>query len=121
MSIAERREREKRERRDSIIDAAEKIFFAKGFAATTMDEIAEAVELSKGTLYLYFKTKEDIYVDIVERCLHVLIEEFREAARASETGLEKVKAIGRALVAFYENCPCRFNVLFYHHENVPVE
>ncbi len=121
MSIAERREREKRERRDSIIDAAEKIFFAKGFAATTMDEIAEAVELSKGTLYLYFKTKEDIYIAIVERCLHVLIEEFREAARASETGLEKVKAIGRALVAFYENCPCRFNVLFYHHENVPVE
>ena len=42
MGITERKEREKMRRRNDIIDAAEKIFFAKGLAASTMDEIAEA-------------------------------------------------------------------------------
>lgn len=121
MSIADRRTREKQKRRESIINAAEEIFFAKGVAATTMDEIAAATELSKGTIYLYFRTKEDLYVAIVERCMHLLIERFQEAQRSAATGLEKVKALGRALFAFYEACPCHFSALFYHHENVPAE
>ncbi len=121
MSIADRRTREKQKRRESIIDAAEKIFFAKGVAATTMDEVAEATELSKGTIYLYFKTKEDLYVAVVERCMHRLIEMFQDALRSAGTGLEKVKALGRALFAFYKMSPCQFNCLFYHHESVPAE
>ena len=59
MGIAERKEREKLQRRKDIIDAAEKVFFYRGFESATMDEIAEKVELSKGTLYLYFKSKEE--------------------------------------------------------------
>jgi AcrR family transcriptional regulator len=120
MSIIDRREREKQMRRESIIDAAEKIFFAKGVAASTMDEIAEAAELSKGTIYLYFKSKEDLYVGIVERCMHSLIDMFREAVRSAETGIEKVKAMGKAMFGFCEKSPCHFSALFYHHENVPL-
>jgi TetR/AcrR family transcriptional regulator len=120
MSIADRREREKQMRRESIIDAAEKIFFVKGVAASTMDEIADTAELSKGTIYLYFKTKEDLYVGIVERCMHQLIDMFRKATESASTGLEKVKGMGRALFAFYEECPCHFSALFYHHESIPV-
>ncbi|MDL1893205.1 helix-turn-helix transcriptional regulator, partial [Sphingobacteriales bacterium CHB3] len=52
MGIIERKEREKEQRREEIVTAAEKIFFEKGLAIATMDEIAEAAELSKGTLYL---------------------------------------------------------------------
>lgn len=121
MTIADRRERERQQRRESILDAAERIFFAKGVAASTMDEIADAVELSKGTIYLYFKTKEDLYVGIVERCMHRLIDMFREAERSVDTGLEKVKAMGRALFDFYAESPCHFSALFYHHESIPME
>ncbi|MCK5408322.1 MAG: helix-turn-helix transcriptional regulator, partial [Candidatus Krumholzibacteria bacterium] len=60
MGIAERREREKEQRRIDIIDAAERVFFSKGWQAATMDDVAEAVELSKATLYLYFKNKEEL-------------------------------------------------------------
>ena len=52
MGIAERREREREQRRNTILDAAETVFFSKGINLATMDEVAEEAELSKGTLYL---------------------------------------------------------------------
>jgi hypothetical protein len=60
MGVAERKEREKQQRRNDIIDAAEKLFFAKGHDNTTVDDIAKEAELSKGTVYLYFSSKEDL-------------------------------------------------------------
>ena len=116
MTIADRRERDKQQRRDSIVDAAERFFFTKGFPVTTIDEIAEAAELSKGTIYLYFKNKEEIYVAIVQRGLHFLTELFREAIAKSPTGKEKVRAIGQALLTFYERYPHHFKALFYQHD-----
>lgn len=67
MGIQERKEREKESRKEEIINAAQKIFFEKGLPAATMDEIAEAAELSKGTLYLYYKSKEDLYLAVTMR------------------------------------------------------
>ena len=50
MGITERKEREKEHRKEEIIDAAQKVFFEKGLLSSTMDDIAEAAELSKGCL-----------------------------------------------------------------------
>ena len=72
MGVAERREREKEQRRQAILDAAEHLFFKKGVEDTTMDDVAEAAEFSKGTLYLYFKNREDIYHGIYHRGMEVL-------------------------------------------------
>lgn len=55
MGTTERKKREKERRRNTIIDAAEKVIFSKGLDQSTMTEIAQEAELSKGTLYLYFK------------------------------------------------------------------
>lgn len=117
MTIADRRERDKQQRRDSIVDAAERFFFTKGFPDTTIDEIAEAAELSKGTIYLYFKNKEEIYVAIVQRGMRFLTELTREAIAKPTTGKDKVKAIGQALLTFYERHPHHFKALFYHHDS----
>lgn len=57
-----RRERKKEETRDSIIDCAVNFFREKGFQQTSMEEIAEASDVSKGTLYNYFQDKESILV-----------------------------------------------------------
>ena len=57
MGVAERRQREKEERRSCIVAAAEAVFLEKGLDVATMDEIAARAEVSKGTLYLYFKEK----------------------------------------------------------------
>ncbi len=45
-----------------ILEAARKTFAVQGFAATTMDAIAEQAHIAKGTLYLYFPSKRDIYM-----------------------------------------------------------
>jgi TetR/AcrR family transcriptional regulator len=115
MSIAERRERDKQKRREAIVDAAEKLFFAKGYAATTIDEVAEAAELSKGTIYLYFKTKEEISIAIARRGARILMDLSRAAVDAAPAGREKVQALGRALLTFYERYPDHFKTLFYQH------
>ena len=100
MGIIERKEREKKERRRMIIDAAEKVFFSKGFESATMDEIAEKAELSKGTLYLYFQSKESIYTAITERGLVILSDMFRKVDRDDLTGIERLKKLGEAYFRF---------------------
>ena len=114
MGIAERKEREKEQRKNDIIDAAERMFFSKGIAATTMDDIAEEAELSKGTIYLYFKSKEDLYLAIHYRGLHILKTMFEETVQQCKTGLEKVYSIGMAYYRFYKEHTDYFNALLYY-------
>lgn len=64
MGIVERKEREKKLRKEQILEAARRSFQERGFLNVTMSDIAEAAELSIGTLYLYFKNKDDIYAGL---------------------------------------------------------
>jgi len=72
MGIKERKEREKERRRQQITVAAKKVFSDKGFNRATMDDIANEAELSPGTLYLYFKNKEELYASLSVRILQYL-------------------------------------------------
>ncbi len=60
-----RRQEASRQRRQAILDAALDVFAANGFAATRLDEIAEKAGVAKGTIYLFFKDKEDLFEQIV--------------------------------------------------------
>lgn len=113
MGIAERREREKEQRRNMILDAAERLFFGKGAEATTMDDVAELAELSKGTLYLYFKSKDDILHAIHLRGLTILRGLFEEAVASQQRGIDKVRAIGDAYYIFSEHHADYFNAMTY--------
>ena len=105
MSIAERKEREKEQRRNDILSAAEKLFFARGYDNVTMDDIAKAVELNKATLYLYFKDKESLYFTVVLRGITILNAWVRESGSRAESGSEKLWEIGRAYSAFAKEYP----------------
>ena len=72
MGIQERKEREKERRRQQIIVAAKRVFSEKGFNKATMEDIAKEAELSPGTLYLYFKNKEELYASLSLRILQYL-------------------------------------------------
>ena len=72
MGIQERKERERERRRQQIIVAAKRVFSDKGFNKATMEDIAKEAELSPGTLYLYFKNKEDLYASLSLRILQYL-------------------------------------------------
>jgi len=65
MGLIERREKEKDGRRKLILQSARDLFFAKGFKNVTVDEIARVAELGKGSIYLYFISKEEIYAQIL--------------------------------------------------------
>ncbi len=67
--MAPRWQRRKEERPDDIIAAALKIFTVKGFAGAKMEAIAAEAGLSKGAVYLYFPTKEDVFRAVVERAV----------------------------------------------------
>jgi len=100
MGITERKEREKEQRRNEIIDAAEKVFFEKGINGATMDEVANTAELSKGTLYLYFNNKEDLYYAICMKGLVILNDYIITAVSDEMTIFENLLEIGRAYVSF---------------------
>jgi TetR/AcrR family transcriptional regulator len=119
MGITERKEREKEQRRQVIIDAAEKVIFSKGYAVSTMDDVAEAAELSKGTIYLYYKTKEELYYAITLRGLKILTTLFQRAFEEGKNGLEKTFSIGRAFLRFSTDHPNYFNALGFYEMHEP--
>jgi TetR/AcrR family transcriptional regulator len=116
MGIAERRQREKEQRRNTILDAAEAVFFSSGISLATMDEVAEKAELSKGTLYIYFKSKDELYLAISYRALSLLKDMFGRAVRPKNQGIEKIRAIGEAYYKYSQTYPDYFNMIL-HYEN----
>jgi AcrR family transcriptional regulator len=65
LGLEERRKREKKNRKNAILKAARRLFFENGFRPVTVESIAKKAELSKGSIYLYFKSKEEIYTQIL--------------------------------------------------------
>ncbi|RPI05559.1 MAG: TetR/AcrR family transcriptional regulator [Ignavibacteriae bacterium] len=102
MGITERKVREKEHRKEEILDAAKKVFFEKGLSAATMDEIAEAAELSKGTLYLYYKSKEDMYLGVMMRGMEELYEDFERIGTSSVSTLHKIMELGDVYRKYFD-------------------
>ena len=106
--VQQRRQEEKEARRESIIDAAEAVFSARGFEGATMADIAEQARLSRALVYVYFKDKEELLVAITLRGLQLLRRSFERAVAKANTGLAKVEAIGRAYIEFGRTQPDYF-------------
>lgn len=76
--------KEAEERREEILDAAEKLFATKGFDNTSTGDILDAVGIARGTLYYHFKSKEDILDGVIQRITHRLMRDAREIVRQKE-------------------------------------
>jgi AcrR family transcriptional regulator len=98
MGVLTRREREKLQRRAEILEAAKELFYEKGYQNTTIDEIAARSEYGKGTIYLYFQGKDDLYVSIIEAGYFELEERLQKAIAGKRSPEQKIKAIFRAFV-----------------------
>jgi AcrR family transcriptional regulator len=106
MGIQERKEREKERRRQQIMVAAKRVFSDKGFNKATMEDIAQEAELSPGTLYLYFKNKEELYASLSLRILQYLLIRVEHVNDDNETDPEeKLKALMDAMYDVYEFDP----------------
>ena len=117
MGIAERKEREKLQRRKDIIDAAEKVFFSRGFESATMDEIALVAELSKGTLYLYFKSKEDLQFAIFMRGSDILMKMMKDNLSADSYGYQRLLELADSFIRFSREYRNYFSLFMYYESS----
>ncbi len=109
-AIRQRRERERNRRIEDILVAARKVFFSKGYLKTTMDEIALEAQVSKPTIYQYFKTKDELYCALMLPFLeefgsHVERIAGKLSRRTYKSGKALVNDIFRAFWRSYEACP----------------
>lgn len=121
MGIEERKKREKEERYNVIVDAAETIIFSRGIEQATMQEIAREAELSKGTLYLYFRSKNELYTAIALRGSDILNRRFAKVFAGDYTGLELIRKIGETYLDFVNDNPEYFKAFMYYESMSDVE
>ncbi len=100
MSAAVKREQQREQRRNLILDAAERTFYAKGLELATMDEVAAQAQLAKGTLYLYFRNKEDLLLGVALRRQRAVLQRYAVAAADASNGLDELR---RLLLAYAEH------------------
>jgi AcrR family transcriptional regulator len=100
-------------RRNEIVDAAEKLFFSRGYENVTMDDIAKELEMSRAALYLSFKNKEDIYAAIAIRASKIVSQMFREIRQKERTGIEKIRFVGSTYYEFYRQYT-GYYMAYYH-------
>ncbi|RTZ99162.1 MAG: TetR/AcrR family transcriptional regulator [Deltaproteobacteria bacterium] len=114
MGIRERKAREKERRRQQIIVAAKRVFSKKGFNKATMEDIAAEAELSPGTLYLYFKNKEELYASLSLRILQYLrIRVEHVHKEAGPDPQEKLEALIEAMYDVYDFDPLTIINMFH--------
>jgi len=117
LGIAERRQREKEQRKIDILDAAEHLFFSRGYEDVSMDEIAREVELNKATIYLYFKNKETLFAGIVLRGIRILQEKYMECIEKKVPGIVRIALMGQAYYLFSLDYPDYIRMIqFYSSE-----
>ncbi|MDP3284712.1 MAG: TetR/AcrR family transcriptional regulator [Desulfobacterales bacterium] len=106
MGIQERKEREGERRRQQIIVAARRVFSIKGFNKATMEDIAGEAELSPGTIYLYFKNKDELYASLSLRILQYLLIRLQHVnSEKIEASEKRYEALIRAMFDVYEFDP----------------
>lgn len=77
----------------AIFEAAIKIFSTNGFEGATMDDMAQEAGVAKGTLYYYFKSKEELFKFIITEGMELIGEQLNEAAEKEENSLDKLKSL----------------------------
>lgn len=113
MSIQKRKIKEKERRRNNILKAAGKLFKSVGYKNTSMDMVANKCQLSKGTLYLYFKNKDDLYAScVLQDGLSNLSALFDEAEKTKKSVVDIIISYTDAFYKFTNDYPELFNLMF---------
>ncbi len=105
-----RREREKEQRCKDIMKAAEKLFLKQAFENTTMEQIAFEAEYSKGTLYNYFESKDDLYLSIGIKAHQIMINYTKDFIEKENPGVKQLMAVGFAYYEFAKKHPKCANI-----------
>ena len=111
MGTTERRERERQELRDRILDAARALFAEQGYDAVTMRKIAEKIEYSPTAIYFHFKDKQTLLQELCDTDFGALASEFQKIAGNADP-VDRLRLIGRAYVEFAIAYPNHYRLMF---------
>ena len=111
MGVKERREREKSETRDKILDAARELFVGEGFEGVSMRKVAEKIEYSPTAIYVHFADKEELFRELCHQDYARLAEVFQSSAISSDP-IERLKQIGASYVDFGTRYPNHYKFMF---------
>jgi AcrR family transcriptional regulator len=112
LGIAERKERQKRGLRKEILSAALEVFANEGYQQLSMRRLAEKVEYSPTTIYLYFKDKAELFECVCEETFAQLSDIFCQIVSASSDPFESLRKSCRAYVDFGLQHPDQYTVAF---------
>ncbi len=113
MGTVERKVRERERRRAEILQAARALFLSKGYEATTMPAIAQAAELAPGTLYLYFRSKASLYLELLDEGYAMLLSMLDDALRPASPAREQAAAFIDTFFRFARGNPSYFDIIFF--------
>ena len=111
MGVKERREREKTETREIILDAARELFLTEGYEGVSMRKVAEKIEYSPTAIYVHFKDKDDLFHELCHADYARLAAEFQTAALPADP-IERIRAIGQTYINFGLHYPNHFKLMF---------
>ena len=111
MGIEERRQRERDEVREKILDAARELFVELGYEGVSMRKVAERIEYSPTTIYLYFADKETLFQQLCQNDFSQLAEEFQKVAQLPDP-IRRLREIARLYVQFGVEHPNHYRLMF---------
>ncbi len=111
MGISERKERERQEMRARIIDAAISMFLTEGYEKTSIRNIAEKIEYSPATIYLYYKDKDELLYEVQKQAFAKLEETFAKEVTSTDPW-ERLTQLCRSYVRFGKANPEMYDLMF---------
>ena len=111
MGVLERRERERSELRERILDAARELFISDGYEGVSMRKVAEKIEYSPTAIYVHFTDKEDLFRQLCQEDFAKLAEVFQQDAQISDP-VERLRRIGRTYAEFGRRYPNHYKLMF---------
>lgn len=121
-SITQKRKaREKEFRKLLILDSAETILQREGLSGLSMSLVAKEAELAKGTLYLYFKNKEEILAHLTIKAREILLNEFHKRTQKHKNPLKKIEGIIWANYYMYKEQKLYHDLMNFYDVNANLE
>lgn len=112
MGVTERHDREEQARLAAILTAAETVFASKGYYQARMEDIAEAAELAKGTLYYYFKSKDEIYFRLIAGEAEKIFVGIRRIILEEDSFLQAIEKLLNFYVDYFHTHPAFLKIFF---------
>ena len=116
-SSLSRRKRDRLLRQADILRAAEHVFALKGYYEATMQDIAKEAQYATGTVYLYFKDKDALYLSLIEQKYKDLLSILKDQTAKAQTAREKLDIFIRENLSFFERNKNSFRIIFFSERN----